>query len=195
MMAAMLVGVPVALAASSGGHGSAPEAGHGNDAHGGTKGWVTTDTYRVMNFAVLAIGLFVLLRKPLSQALGGRIAGIRQQLADLEARKTEAETQLAQYAQRLATLQAESQKIVAEYVRQGEEAKGRILREAETAAGKLEEQARRNIEHEFQTARARLQEEIMGQAITRAEALLREKINADDQNRLVADYLQKVVAQ
>lgn len=195
LLAVTLVGVPMALAASSGGgHGEAAEADHGGGHGSGTKGWVATDTYRVMNFAVLAIGLFVLLRKPLSQALSGRITGIRQQLADLEARKAEAEKQLEDYKQRLATLNAESQKIVAEYTRQGEEAKGRILREAEAAAGKLEEQARRNIEHEFQAARAKLQEEVFGQAITRAEALIREKINGDDQNRLVADYLQKVVA-
>ena len=29
----------------------------------GGKGWVATDTYKVMNFAVLAIGLFFILRK------------------------------------------------------------------------------------------------------------------------------------
>ena len=48
-----------AVMASSGeGHGEA-----------GPKGWVATDTYRVMNFLVLAIGLFALLRKPVSRML------------------------------------------------------------------------------------------------------------------------------
>lgn len=31
---------------------------------GGSKGWVSTDTFRVMNFVVLAIVLVYLLRKP-----------------------------------------------------------------------------------------------------------------------------------
>jgi F-type H+-transporting ATPase subunit b len=186
----LLAGVPAAMASSEGGHGKA--GGHGAPA---TKGWIATDTYRVMNFAVLAIGLFFLLRKPLSEALGGRIKGIREQLADLEQRKAQAEKELAACTQRLATLGDESQRIVAEYVKQGEEAKARILREAEAAAAKLEEQAKRNIAHEFQQARLRLQREVMEQAIGRAEALVREKITADDQNRLVGDYLQKVVAQ
>ena len=42
----------------------------------GPKGWVRTDTYRIMNFVVLAVVLFFLLRKPVSQALNARIKGI-----------------------------------------------------------------------------------------------------------------------
>ena len=47
----------------------------GDDEHGsgGSKGWVATDTYRVMNFAVLAGALFFLLRKPVTHALDTRI--------------------------------------------------------------------------------------------------------------------------
>ena len=63
----------------------------GASGEGGGKGWVATDTYRVMNFAVLAIALFFVLRKPLSQALNSRIKVIKDELEDLEARKVEAE--------------------------------------------------------------------------------------------------------
>lgn len=52
-----------------------------------SKGWVATDTYRVMNFAVLAIALFFLLKKPVSQALNSRIDGIKDQLKELETKK------------------------------------------------------------------------------------------------------------
>ena len=98
---------------------------------GGTKGWVSTDTFRVMNFTVLAVALFFVLRKPLSQALGSRIKGIKEQLDDLEAQKAEAEKKLAEYNQQLAQLEKEAEKIVDDYVRQGNEAKARILKEAE----------------------------------------------------------------
>ena len=63
----------------------------GASGEGGSKGWVATDTFRVMNFAVLAIVLIFLLRKPISQALGSRIKTIKDELEDLEARKGEAE--------------------------------------------------------------------------------------------------------
>ena len=162
---------------------------------GGEKGgWVATDTYRLLHFIVLAGGLFFLLKKPLSQALGARVKGIEDQLSELEAQKAEAEGKLAEYNRKFAQLEQESESIVAEYVRQGEEAKTRILKEAEAAADKLKAQAQKNIESEIQRVKAELQEEVLDKALAKAEALIREKVNADDQEKLVDEYLAKVVA-
>ena len=161
---------------------------------GGTKGWVATDTYRVMNFTVLFVVLFILLRKPVSQALDGRIKGIKDQLSDLEARKKEAEKQLSAYNEKFALLEKEAEELINEYIRQGNEAKERILEEAQAAAEKLEEQARRNIEHEFKKAKLQLQEEILEKTLVKAEELISNKITDEDQDKLVDEYLKKVVA-
>ncbi len=171
------------LASGDGGHGEAAP-----------KGWVATDTQRVLNFAVLAGGLFFLLRKPVAKALRDRIGGIEQQLRDLEARKQTAEKELAAVNSRIATLDKEAEKIVAEYVRQGEEARARILAAAEASAKKLEEQAKRQIDHELRTVRDRLQAEVIEKALVKAEARLRERITTEDQDRLIDEYLAKVVA-
>jgi F-type H+-transporting ATPase subunit b len=152
---------------------------------GGTKGWVSTDTFRVMNFTVLAVALFFVLRKPLSQALGSRIKGIKEQLE---------EKKLAEYNQQLAQLEKEAEKIVEDYVRQGNEAKARILKEAEASAEKLQVQARRNIEHEFAQAKLELQKEIFEKSLVKAEEIIRNKFTGEDQDRIVDDYLKKVVA-
>ncbi|MEE4262546.1 MAG: ATP synthase F0 subunit B [Desulfobacteraceae bacterium] len=161
---------------------------------GGTKGWVSTDTYRVMNFAVLVIALVFVLRKPLSQALSSRIKGIKEQLDDLEAQKADAEKKLAEYNQKLAELEKEAEKIVDDYVRQGNEAKARILKEAESSAEKLQVQARRNIEHEFAQAKLELQKEIFEKSLVKAEEIIKGKFTGQDQDRIVDDYLKKVVA-
>jgi F-type H+-transporting ATPase subunit b len=161
---------------------------------GGTKGWVSTDTFRVMNFTVLAVALFFVLRKPLSQALSSRIKGIKEQLDELEAQKAEAEKKLAEYNQKLAQLEKEAEKIVDDYVRQGNEAKARILKEAEASAEKLQVQARRNIEHEFAQAKLELQKEIFEKSLVKAEEIIRSKFSGKDQDRIVDDYLKKVVA-
>ncbi len=161
---------------------------------GAEKGWATTDWYRVMNFAVLFGILFYFLRKPVSDALNGRIKGIKEELDELESKKSEAEQKLAEYKERIAALDQESEKIIAEYIRQGEEAKGRILKESEKAAAKLEDQAKRNIEQEFEKAKRQLQADILEKALARAEALVKDKITSDDQDRLVDEYLDKVVA-
>ncbi|MFZ2631850.1 MAG: ATP synthase F0 subunit B [Desulfosalsimonadaceae bacterium] len=178
----MLIAVDVVMAESSGEHGG----GHGG-------GWAATDTYRVMNFAVLAIGLFFLLRKPVTQFLGDRIQGIQAQLDDLELKKIEAEKKLAEYNERLSHLNTESEKIINQYKEQGETLRKKIIKEAEAAATKLEEQALRHIEHEFKQARLRLEQEVFEKAIAKAEVQLTKKITDQDQDKLIEEYLTKVV--
>ena len=178
---ALLVCVSGTVWAASGG-----DSGHG--------GFTSTDWFRVMNFVVLFVVLFFLLRKPIPRALNSRIQGIQDQLNDLEAKKAEAEKQLAEYNQKLGTLEKEAERIMADYIRQGHEAKARILKEAEAAAEKVQAQAGRNIAHEFEQAKARLQTEIFEKSLAHAEGLLKRSITTKDQSRLVEEYLEKVVA-
>jgi F-type H+-transporting ATPase subunit b len=184
----LLVALTPAFAASGGGE----QAGEHGAVH--SPPWMVTDTAKVLNFSILAIGLFLVLRKPVAQALSDRIKGIKEELEDLESRKAAMEKQLAEYDTKLATLDREAEQVIAEYIRQGEEAKVRILKEAESAAEKLKDQAHKNIEHEFKQAKQELQAEIVEKALVKAEALIQDKISDDDQNRLVDEYLEKVVA-
>jgi F-type H+-transporting ATPase subunit b len=173
-------------------------SGASGDGHGKEneqKRWIATDTYRVMNFVVLAAALFFLLRKPTSQALTGRIKGIKNQLSELESKKEAAEKQLAEYNNRLSLLDQAAEKIVDGYISQGNEAKVKILREAEAAVEKLNEQAQKTIEYEFKQATMKLQKEILEKALAKAEGIIREKISSEDQNRLIDEYVEKVVVQ
>ncbi|MBC2695850.1 MAG: ATP synthase F0 subunit B [Desulfobacteraceae bacterium] len=176
----MFFSVGVALGSAEGEHGP--------------KGWVKTDTYRVMNFSVLFIGLFFLLRKPVSQFFNARIQGIEDQLSELETKKKDAERKLEEYTEKLSQLDQEGKKIVEDYIRQGNEAKIRILKEAESVADKLKEQARRNIDYEINQAKLRLQGEVLEKAIVKAEEIIKNEITIEDHDRLVDEYLMKVVA-
>jgi F-type H+-transporting ATPase subunit b len=173
----------IALASSGGEHGAAAP-----------KGWMATDTYKVMNFAVLAIALFYIARKPVAEFFSSRVRAIKEELAELEQKKAVAEKSLAEYAEKMASLDQETERIVETYVKQGEDAKQRILAEAEDQAAKLEESAKRNIEQEFKAAKLKLQQEIAEKALEQAESMVKELINSDDQDRLVDEYLDKVVA-
>lgn len=161
---------------------------------GGGKGWVATDTYRVMNFVVLVAALIFILRKPISQALSSRVKTIKEQLENLETQKAEAEKKLAQYNEKLSQLEREAEKIVEGYIQQGNDAKAKIIKEAEATAEKLQVQAKRNIEHEFSKARQELQREVVEKSLVQAEAMLKKAITEEDQNKLVDEYLDKVVA-
>ena len=162
--------------------------------HGEAKGWMATDTYKVMNFAVLIAILIFVMKKPVSNALSGRIQDIKKQLETLEEQKAGAEKELAGYQEKLATLENEAQTIMDEYVRQGQEAKARILEEAEKTAEKLQLQAQRSIAQEFERAGAQLRAEIIEKAMAQAEAAIKKGIADEDQDKLVDEYLQKVVA-
>jgi len=156
--------------------------------------WAVTDSYRVLNFVVLALILYLLLRKPASQFFNNRIKDIEQELDSLEARKVAVEKQLVDYNSRLAMLEKEAERIVGEYIQQGEDAKDRIMKEAEAAAEKLKEQASKNIDYEFEQARSALQEQVVEKALARAEKIITQQISDADQRRLVDEYLAKVVA-
>ena len=189
----LVIFVTMLLLFSLGEASGASGDGHGKENE--QKRWIATDTYRVMNFVVLAAALFFLLRKPTSQALTGRIKGIKNQLSELESKKEAAEKQLAEYNNRLSLLDQEAEKIVDGYISQGNEAKVKILREAEAAVEKLNEQAQKTIEYEFKQATMKLQKEILEKALAKAEGIIREKISSEDQNRLIDEYVEKVVVQ
>ena len=174
---------------------AATGGGHGSGEGSGAKGWVKTDWFRVINFMVLVGILFFVLRKPIAEALSSRIEGIKAQLADLEAQKEDAEKKLAAYNEKLSRLEKEAEKIVSDYIQQGNEAKARIIQEAEAAAEKLQSQARRNIEHEFERAKQQLQQEVLEKSLIKAEEIIKGRITAKDQDRLVDEYLAKVVSE
>lgn len=180
---AVILAAPGSVWASSGGEGheAAP------------KGWENTDWYRVMNFVVLAGLLILVLRKPAGQALNNRIKNIASELEELEQRKIAVEKQLAEYNNRLAMLDQEAEQIISEYLRQGEEAKARILKEAQASAERLEEQAQKNIDYEFSQAKIALQKTVMEKALGQAEEIIKARISGEDQERLVDEYLNKVV--
>ena len=119
---------------------------------------------------------------------------IADELNNLEQQKADAEKMLAEYQAKFKNLDQESKQIVEDYIKQGEEAKVRILAEAAAQADKLEDMAKRTIEQEFKAAKAALQQEIVELAMEKAEAVIKESISSEDQDNLVDQYLKKVVA-
>ncbi len=171
--------------------GVASASSAGGEVH---NSWLSNDTYKTMNFAVLAIVMFFILKKPVAQFFSSRTQNIADEIQELEQKKADAEKKLAEYQAKFKNLDEESKQIVEDYIKQGEEAKTRILVEAEAQAEKLEDMAKRNIEQEFKSAKAQLQQEIVEKAMVKAEEVITAAISSDDQDKLVDDYLKKVVA-
>ena len=156
--------------------------------------WLTVDTWKLLNFAILVIGVFFIAKKPVGQFFSSRAKSIEDEINELELKKIDAEKQLAEYQTKFKNLDQESKQIVEDYIKQGEEAKTRIIAEAEAQAEKLEDMAKRNIQQEFKSAKVQLQQEIAEKALVKAEEVIIASISSSDQDKLVDDYLKKVVA-
>jgi len=147
-----------------------------------------------LNFGILVVVGFFLAKKPVSDFFSSRTKSIEGEIKELEQKKADAQKKLSEYQTKFKNLDQESKQIVEDYIKQGEEARTRILAEASAQAEKLEDLAKRNIEQEFKSAKTKLRQEIVEMAMAKAEEVITESISSDDQDRLVDEYLKKVVA-
>jgi F-type H+-transporting ATPase subunit b len=162
------------------------------EAHGGGPPW--GDFFqRLLNFAIMAGILIWLLKKPVSNYFTSRRETIQKTLADLEQKKKEAEKHCAEYKAKLAALDEETEKIVTEYIEEGEAEKQKIIAEAQKQAEYIKQQAQLAINQEIRAAREALQEEIAELSAVAAEDILKKNIRTEDQERLIQDFTTKVV--
>lgn len=150
--------------------------------------------YRTLNFAALVVILVKFLTKPISNALGGRRAGIAAQFADLEEKRIASEKNYKIYEEKLSRIDEEAAKIVRTAVSLAESEKARILDEAQRAAEDIQRKAAMSVQNEMINAKRQLLAAISEQAVGLAEELIKKNLQDADQTKLVEDYLAKVGA-
>ena len=165
------------------------------EAHGGhgvTPVQIKDFVLRCINFGLLVVLLVVLLRKPIGNAMRARSEGIASELDELNQRREEAAKELAEMERRLADAAQEQEAILAEFRAQGERERERIIEGAKAMSERIKQQAQFTIEQETNQAKSSLRREIADLSASVAEDLLKQKMTADDQARLVSEYLTKV---
>ena len=192
------------------GHGLASDiaaeaaAAHGeaNAEHGG--GHVPADSlspaklkdfgFRIMNFIVLLIILVKFGAKPIANGLGARRKQIREEIEDLEAKKADAETAYKDFSAKLESVEKDVDTIVEKAVAQAEIEKARIIEAAEQSADDIKRSAEMAIANEVTAAKRSLKIDATEQAAAMAEELIIKNLTADDQVKIIEDYLDKVGA-
>ncbi len=147
---------------------------------------------RTLNFTILVVILYKLLKKPIANFFSARQESIQSKLADLEAKKLEAERVSAEYRARMAALEVETEKIITELVAEGEAEKEKIIAAAGRQAEYLRQQAELAIQQEIKLARESLQQEVAEMSVRAAEDLLRKHMQLEDQGRLIQEFLSGV---
>jgi len=183
----LLLLAPVLVMASGG------KGGHGGG-HGDPAAQMKDLMWRVVNFAILlGIVIWALKKAGAKQALTGRSEAIEKALAEAEAARVAAEKKFAEYQEKLARANQEIEEIQAAIRREGEAEKERIIAEAQLQAARIHEQAKAAADQEVQKAITELRQETARLAVSLAEKRIRESLNDADQDRLVGEYLTKVV--
>jgi F-type H+-transporting ATPase subunit b len=167
-------------------------AGHGG---GITSGQIYDLTWRTFNFVIFAgiLGYLLVKKVPVKEFFQKRSQEIARALEDLENQKAAAHEALKEAEARLAEVAAERDKILQQYVAEGEMEKAKILDKAEQVAARIREMAEITIEQETKKAAQKLKQELVDSAAKLSEGLLTKKITPDDHQRLVEEYLNKVV--
>lgn len=150
--------------------------------------------WRCVDFAALfALLAWAMKKANVKGSLADRRAGIEKMLQEAVAAKEQAEKKFAEYSQKLEKANQEIEEISAAMKKEGELEKARIIAEAKTAAQKITEQAAQTAQQEVLKAKAELREEAARLAVEIAEKKLKENINKGDQDKLVGNYISKVV--
>ena len=156
----------------------------------GGGGWgALLEIGRLANLVLVFSVLVWIARKPLANFFAGRSQTIREQLAEAQRARKDAEAKLAEISARMASLDDELKEIRAAAEREAEAEYQRLTAEAEKDAHRVLEQARREIEGMSRAA----QIELRTQAAELAVALARRQIEGEmtdaDHRRLFTNFV------
>ena len=181
VLGAVLTAAGLAVASEAGGHGGIDPAK------------LTDFTWRTFNFLIFAGILIKLLTRPIKEFFAKRSEDISHSLEDLEAKKAEAAQAVAEAEARLAAVAAERDKIIQQYIAEGETEKAKIVAKANQVAARIQEMAAITIDQETKKAAKELKEEVVALVTQLSEELIKKKITPADHQQLVEEYLSKVV--
>jgi F-type H+-transporting ATPase subunit b len=140
---------------------------------------------RIVNFAVLATVLVLVLRKPLAGYLNAKTEQIHAQLAEAKSKLENADVERRKADDLLARLDDEVRKAREEAKRSAEAERDRIVKAAEQEASRIRDVARKQIDAEVEAGRRKLLAQATDLAVELAEKKLRQSMTADDQRNLV----------
>ena len=165
-----------------------------SEAEGGHHHLNWTDfAYRTVAIVIVVVVLVKLLRKPVANFLDARREEIQRLLAELEVKTSEARAEHARVQAKLASLEQDTRKIIDELITEGEAEKQKIIEAAHRQAEYIQQQAENAIQQEIQAARDSLKDEIAELSVAAAQDIIKKRIKADDQQRLVREFMTKVV--
>jgi F-type H+-transporting ATPase subunit b len=187
----LLVVVPVVVFAETepaGGAHGAQAAEHHEKTYFGIPGWILKTANMLLFIGVLVY----LVGGPVKKAFAERTQAIRAASDEARERREKADRMAGEIQARLAAIEAEVRSIHERAETEGERQKRELIAAAEAESQKILAAARNEVDNRLKHARTELTEYAGQLATERAEALLRENINEQDQRKLFQESLREV---
>ena len=143
-------------------------------------------------FLVLLFGLWKLLYKPVSKTLNERQENIQKNIDEAKIAKEEALVLKTQYEEKIQEAKSESQAIIENGRRRGEEVREDIILEAKEEASKIVDKAKREIQIEKEKALMDVQKEAGEMAVLIASKLMQENLDLASQQDLINKFIDEV---
>ena len=158
-------------------------------AGGGHGPSLSIEGFYLIDFLVFVGILVFFLRKPVASFIAQRRETLTSEISEAQKLREEAEARLADYSTRLASLEEEVARVMAEARQSAENERARILEEANATAERMARdaetriaQASRRLEHELGLRMVELSVEM-------AEGILATKVDDKVRRRHVTEYI------
>ncbi|TDA69748.1 MAG: ATP synthase F0 subunit B [Clostridia bacterium] len=150
-------------------------------------GW--TFLFQVINLVIVAVLLYFILYKPITQMVAEREHRIEGGLAEAARAREEATTLLSQYQAQLAGARAEAQGIIEQAKKAGDSLREETVAAARQEADKILARAKNEIEASRTQAIAQIRAEAAALTVMAASKVLEREITAADHQRLVEEFI------
>ena len=150
-----------------------------------------TSFWTLVIFGILMVLLAKWAFPPILGYAQAREERIQQSLDEARAARDEAQKALEQQRRELAESRGQSQQIIAEGRQDAEKVRQEMLNQARTEQQEIVDRAKRDIEREREQAVESIRREAVDLSIAAASHLVGRRLDADEDRRLVQDFLGK----
>ena len=148
--------------------------------------------FMFVNFVVVGILVFIILRGPLTRRVTTRREALVRALDEANAMKAAAEKALAEARAKMEMLEVEMARIREDLLSGGRADAARIGAEADKRAARMHEDAAVAVQQEIARMSQEIREEMVHAVIAAAEKAVSEKITAGDHARLATEYVDSI---
>ena len=173
--------------------GLAVASGGGDQGGAHDSGKMLDLLYRCINFSLLVIILFVVIKKTsVKDFFSARREEIKKRFDDLKREREAGKSRYQELEKQLKGFEIEKRGLIEKFKQEGLAEKERIIAEAKERADQILAQADMTIEREIRETRDRLRQDAVNIATLKAQELIAREIKSGDQDQLVNEFIEGV---